>query len=288
MTPDEYCQHKVARRGSSFHYSFLSLRDEHRRALTALYAFCNEVNAVVDSSLAPQIAYAKLSWWREEFDRLYQGQPSHPVTLALREPVDRFGLPLAKFSEVITGMEMDLEYDAYPSFTELSLYCYRVSSVAGLMAAKILGYSDKTTERYASDLGLAIQLTKILRNTHKDANQGRVYIPLDELKRFDIKPEDLQRTHTDSRLNALFAFQAERAHHYYERALSHLPMADRSSQRSSLIMAAIYRTLLNEIERDSYRVLEHRIELTPIRKLWIAWRVVRRERKKHLKTTALV
>lgn len=279
MTPDEYCRHKAARSGSSFYYSFLFLSDERRRAITALYAFCREVDDIVDRDLAPQIARARLHWWLEEIDRLYSGKPTHPVTRALNEWVHLFEISRTSLEEVIAGMEMDLDYDAYPSFTELSLYCYRVASVVGLLAAKIFGYEDQATERYANDLGLAFQLTNILRDVHEDAQRGRIYIPLDELERFDVKPESLTQPRTNEAIRALLSFQAARARNYYEKALSHLPSVDRNNQRSGLIMAAIYRSLLNEIERDGYRVLEHRIQLTPIRKLWIAWRVVRRERK---------
>ena len=279
MTPDEYCRQKAARSGSSFYYSFLFLGDEQRRAITALYAFCREVDDIVDRGLAPQVARAKLNWWREEIDRLYADKPSHPVTRALSKPIHQFEISQTSLTEVIAGMEMDLEFDAYPSFTELSLYCYRVAGVVGLMAAGIFGYTDQSTERYANDLGLALQLTNILRDVREDAHRGRVYIPLDELRRFGVEPESLRHPHTDTRIRELFEFQAARARSYYERALGHLPAVDRSSQRSGLIMAAIYRTLLDEIANDGYRVLEHRIQLTPLRKLWVAWRVVRQERK---------
>lgn len=280
MTPDEYCRQKAARSGSSFYYSFLFLGEERRRAITALYAFCREVDDIVDHGLSPEIARTKLSWWREELDRLYAGNPGHPVTRALAEPIRSFDLPQTHLVEIIAGMEMDLEYDAYPSFTELSLYCHRVAGVVGLMAAAIFGYTDHGTERYASDLGLAFQLTNILRDVREDADRGRIYIPLDELKRFNVEPEALRHGRTDERIRDLFAFQAERARGYYQRAFAHLPEADRPAQRSGLIMAAIYRTLLDEIERDGYRVLEHRIRLTPLRKLWIAWRMARRERRR--------
>ncbi|OBS10464.1 presqualene diphosphate synthase HpnD [Acidihalobacter prosperus] len=280
MTPDEYCRQKAARSGSSFYYSFLFLGEARRQAIIALYAFCREVDDVVDRGLSPEVARAKLNWWREELDRLYSGSPAHPVTRALAVAVERFGLPQTQLAEVIAGMEMDLDYDAYPSFTELSLYCHRVAGVVGLMAAAIFGYSDRGTERYASDLGLAFQLTNILRDVREDADRGRIYIPLDELQRFGIAPEELRRGHTDDRIRALFAFQAARARDYYRRAFSHLPAVDRSAQRSGLIMASIYQTLLDEIERDGYRVLEHRIRLTPLRKLWIAWRMARRERRR--------
>jgi 15-cis-phytoene synthase len=281
VTPAQYCQEKAARSGSSFYYSFLFLPEERRRAITALYAFCREVDDVVDECREPDIARRKLDWWREEIGRLFKGEPTHPVTLALQPAIERYNLPEEYFREIIDGMQMDLDYDAYPTFTELSLYCYRVASVVGLMAAEIFGYQDRQTTRYAHDLGIAFQLTNILRDVREDALRGRIYIPVDEMRRFGVEPADLTRPQASDRLRALFEFQAERAREYYRRAFERLPEADRHAQRSGIIMAAIYQTLLDEIAADGYRVLERRIRLTPLRKLWIAWRTAWRERRRH-------
>lgn len=281
QTPDSYCQERAAKSGSSFYYSFLFLPDEQRQAITALYAFCREVDDVVDECSDPGVARTKLEWWRQEVKNCFAGTPQHPVTKALRVATERFDLQEEYFQEIIDGMQMDLDYDSYPSFTELSLYCYRVAAVVGLLAAEIFGYTDRKTLRYANDLGLAFQLTNILRDVREDVQRGRVYLPLDELKKFGVSPADLTLPETPERVRELFAFQAERAQSYYDRAFSHLPDIDRWPQRSGIIMAAIYRTLLNEIEADGYRVLEHRIKLTPLRKLWIAWRTARQEKKRH-------
>ena len=281
MTPDEYCQQKTARSGSSFYYSFLFLPEERRRAITALYAFCREVDDVVDEYADVGVARTKLAWWRDEIARLYDGAPQHPVSRALAPAVECFGLQQKHFLEIIDGMQMDLDYDAYPSFTELSLYCYRAASVVGLLTAGIFGYEDPGTARYANDLGLAFQLTNILRDVREDAERSRVYLPLDELQRFGVAAEDLRKPMTTDAIRELFAFQAARARDYYRRAFDHLPETDRYTQRSGLIMAEIYQRLLDEIERDGYRVLEHRIRLTPLRKLWIAWRTARREERRH-------
>lgn len=277
MTPDEYCQQKTARSGSSFYYSFLFLPEERRRAITALYAFCREVDDVVDECTDPEVARSKLAWWRAEVGRLFDGAPQHPVGRALQPALERFGLPREYFLEIIDGMQMDLDYDSYPSFTELSLYCYRAAGVVGLLAARIFGYQDRATEHYANDLGLAFQLTNILRDVREDAARGRIYLPLDELRRFGVAAEELRTPATSDALRELFAFQAARARDYYRRAFEQLPESDRYAQRSGLIMAEIYLRLLDEMERDGYRVLEHRIRLTPLRKLWIAWRTARRE-----------
>jgi len=272
MTPDEYCQQKAAASGSSFYYSFLFLPPERRRAITALYAFCREVDDVVDECHDAQIAATKLAWWRQELGRLYAGQPEHPVTQALLPLLGRFNLPQEQLLEIIDGMEMDLRETRYLDFKALSLYCYRVASVVGLLAAEIFGYENRQTQKYAHDLGTAFQLTNIIRDVGEDARRGRVYLPLDEVQRFDVPLSDLLNARYSDNFRALMEFQIERAEQYYTQAMSELPAADRKAQRPGLLMAAIYRTLLAEIKRDGCQVLSQRTSLTPVRKLWIAWR----------------
>lgn len=272
MTPDEYCQQKAAQSGSSFYYSFLFLEPPRRRAITALYAFCREVDDVVDECADPQIAAAKLAWWRVEVGRVYAGRPEHPVGRALQDNVVVFRLPQEQLQEIIDGMEMDLRQSRYLDFKGLQLYCYRVAGVVGLLAAEIFGYQDRATLKYAHDLGLAFQLTNIVRDVGEDARRGRIYLPLEELRQFGVPAGDiLKGKHTDA-FTRLIEFQIERAHKLYDQALATLPTVDRRSQKPGLIMAAIYRALLDEIHRDGCRVLSHRTGLTPLRKLWIAWR----------------
>ncbi len=271
MTPDQYCQDKAAASGSSFYYSFLFLPPEKRRAITALYAFCREVDDVVDECADPQIARTKLAWWRTEIDALYSGQPQHPVSTALVPVVSDFNLPAEQFQEIIDGMEMDLAQTRYLDFKALQLYCYRVASVVGLMAAEIFGYTDRRTLKYAHDLGLAFQLTNIIRDVGEDARRGRIYLPLDELKRFEVPVADIFDARHSERFRRLMEFQIERAEGFYAQALAALPAVDRRTQRAGLVMAAIYRTLLAEIRRDGSRVLTRRTALTPVRKLWLAW-----------------
>ena len=272
MTPDEYCQQKAAQSGSSFYYSFLFLPPNRRRAITALYAFCREVDDVVDECQDPQIAATKLAWWRQELVKLYAGQPEHPVTRALLPVLAEFNLPQEQLLEIIDGMAMDLQQTRYLDFKALSLYCYRVAGVVGLLAAEIFGYQERKTQKYAHDLGMAFQLTNIIRDIGEDARRGRVYLPVDELKRFDVSVADILNARYSDNFRRLMEFQIERAEHYYEQAMSELPAADRKAQRPGLVMAAIYRTLLDEIKRDGCQVLTQRTSLTPIRKLWIAWR----------------
>ena len=270
MSPDDYCQQKTVASGSSFYYSFLFLPPPRRQAITALYAFCREVDDVVDESLDPAMARAKLAWWRTEIGALYSGQPSHPVTQALAISLKQFSLPQEQLHEIIDGMEMDLDQSRYADFRELHLYCYRVASVVGLLAAEIFGYSDRRTLKYAHDLGLAFQLTNIIRDVGEDARRRRIYLPQDELERFGVTETDLLQARYTENFRQLMEFQIQRAQSMYEQAFAQLPVTDRKSQRAGLIMAAIYRTTLNEIVRDGCRVLDRRISLTPLRKIWLA------------------
>jgi len=281
MTPDQYCQDKAAKSGSSFYYSFLFLPPQQRRAIISLYAFCREVDDVVDETEEHEIARIKLAWWREEIAKVFEDKAEHMVGKALQQTIKDFDLSQEHFIEIIDGMEMDLDYNAYPTFKELSLYCYRVASVVGLMSAEIFGYDDRKTLKYAHSLGMAFQLTNILRDVHEDSVRGRLYIPLDELERFGVTTDELMENKTTDNIRALLKFQAERAQNYYNEAFELLPDCDRHPQRSGLIMSTIYRTILDEIEKDGYRVLERRTSLTPIRKLWLAWRTFRKEKKRH-------
>jgi phytoene synthase len=272
MTPDQYCQDKAAKSGSSFYYSFLFLPPERRRAITALYAFCREVDDVVDECTDVQVARTKLAWWRKEVAGVYAGQAEHPVGKALVPVVKQFSLARSHFEDIIDGMEMDLNYNRYPDFATLQSYCHRVAGVVGLMAAAIFGYRDPATLTYAENLGMAFQLTNIIRDVGEDARRNRVYLPLDELSRFGLSATDVAQLRETDQFRKLIEFQIERAESYYRRAMDSLPTGDRKSQRPGLVMAAIYRTLLQEIRTDGNRVLNQRTSLTPLRKLWIAWR----------------
>lgn len=269
--PDGYCQERAAASGSSFYYSFLFLPPPRRRAITALYAFCREVDDVVDECTEPALARTKLAWWRGEIDAAFSGKPQHPVAIALASVVKDFNLPAEHFHEIIDGMEMDLTQTRYPDFKALQLYCYRVASAVGLMAAEIFGYRNRRTLKYAHDLGIAFQLTNIIRDVGEDARRGRIYLPEDELARFGVPLADVLAAHHTEHFEQLMAFQIQRAETFYDHAFAELPKEDRKSQRAGLVMAAIYRTLLDEIRRDGCHVLDRRTALTPMRKLWIAW-----------------
>jgi phytoene synthase len=271
MTPDAYCQQKAAASGSSFYYSFLFLPAERRRAITALYAFCREVDDVADEVKEVDVARTKLAWWRTEVANLFAGHPQHPVTRALAPHVGPFGLDARRMNEIIDGMEMDLVHHRYADFAALERYCHRVAGVVGQLSASIFGYRNPATLEYAEALGIAFQLTNIIRDVGEDARRDRVYLPADELARFGLGAEDIVARRDGPAFRSVMAVQAERALSYYERAYARLPPEDRASQRAGLVMAAIYRALLDEIRRDEFAVLDRRVSLTPLRKLWIAW-----------------
>lgn len=272
MSPHEYCQQRAAASGSSFYYAFLFLPEEQRRAITALYAFCREVDDAVDECSDAAVARRKLAWWREEVSGLYRGVPQHPVGCALAPVVARYHLPEARLGEIIAGVEMDLERNRYPDFEALRLYCHRVAGVVGVLSAEIFGYRDRATLEYAADLGLAFQLTNIIRDVGEDARRDRIYLPQDELARFGVAVADIAGCRETEAFRRLMEFQIERAERCYEQALAKLPAVDRAAQCPGLIMAAIYRALLAEIRAAGCPVLTRRIGLTPLRKLWIAWR----------------
>ena len=270
MTPDEYCQQKAISSGSSFYYSFLFLPLERRRAITALYAYCREVDDVVDECTDEGVARTKLAWWRDEVGKLYAGSPQHPVTQALATAIITYDIQQEHMLELIDGMAMDLEYNRYPDFDTLQTYCHKAAGVVGLMSASIFGYSDKQTLEYATELGLAFQLTNIIRDVGEDARRNRIYLPLDELDTFGVKEEDIQNARETPQFQKLMSFQIGRALTEYDAAFSKLPAGDRKAQIPGIIMAGIYRTMLEEIRDDGCKVLQQRTSLTPVRKLWIA------------------
>ena len=272
MTPDEYCQQKAAASGSSFYYAFLFLPAERRRAITALYAFCREVDDAVDDAAEMQIAAAKLAWWRSELAGLYAGDPQHPVTRALAPFKEKFSITAERLNEIIDGMEMDLTQTRYLDWPGLERYCYLVAGVVGVLAAGIFGYRNPRTLDYARELGIAFQLTNVIRDVGEDARKNRIYLPMEDLKRFNVPASDILQARESDGFKALMAFQAARARSQYEKAMQALPLEDRRAQRSGLIMAAIYRALLEEIEDDGFRVLVQKTSLTPLRKFYIAWK----------------
>jgi len=270
MNPYEYCLDKVKQSGSSFTSSFRILSKERREAMTVLYAYCREVDDVVDECSDANVARTTLNWWRSEVAAIYGGKPTHPVCQALVPVVTRHQLPQEHLLEIIDGMEMDLDQPRYADFKSLQLYCYRVASVVGLLSAEIFGYTDRETLKYAHDLGIAFQLTNIIRDVGEDARRNRIYLPMDEMQQFGVTAADILNARESDNFQKLMAFQIERARRYYQQAFDHLPAADRKAQRAGLIMAAIYRAVLDEVERSGCHVLKERVSLGPTYKLWLA------------------
>jgi 15-cis-phytoene synthase len=273
MTPQEYVQDKAAASGSSFYYAFLFLPKPRRAAITAFYAFCREVDDVVDEITDPGVAHTKLAWWQGEVANAYAGRPSHPVMKALMPCTSAFGIEERQLHAVIEGCRMDLEQTRYLDFAGLERYCHLVAGIVGEVSARIFGQVDPRTTDYAHKLGLAFQLTNIIRDVGEDALRGRIYLPMSELQQFDVKAHEILNRKYSDRFTELMRFQAARAQALYDEALALLPRPDRRSQKPGLMMASIYRTLLREMERDGFQVLHQRVSLTPLRKFWLAWKV---------------
>lgn len=272
----DYVAQKTAASGSSFYYAFLFLPKEKRAAITAFYAFCREVDDVVDEVSEAHIAAQKLAWWRQDVEQSFAGAAlaqRHPVMQALLPHCATYGIKAEHLLGVIQGCQMDLEQNRYWNFASLEKYCYFVAGVVGEVIARILGYQNPGCIAYAHKLGLALQLTNIIRDVGEDAERGRIYLPVEDLERFAVPVNEINHKQYSERFSALMAFQAQRAHAVYEEALALLPAEDFRAQKPGLMMAAIYRNLLREIEKDGFQVLHQRTSLTPLRKLWLAWKV---------------
>jgi phytoene synthase len=272
MTPDQYCQERASASGSSFYYSFLFLPPPRRHAITALYAYCREVDDAVDETSDSAVAGSKLDWWHTEIERLFAGAPQHPVTRALEPHVAAYGLTRERLLLVLEGMRMDLVQNRFLDFPALARYCHLVAGVVGEMAAGIFGVTDERTYGYARDLGLALQMVNIIRDVGEDARRGRIYLPIDDMQRYGVKAADILAGRYTEGFAPLMSRQADRARAAFAQALAQLPAADLRAQRTGLIMGAIYASLLDELARDGFQVLHQHVSLTPLRKLAIAWR----------------
>jgi phytoene synthase len=272
MTPSEYCQEKAAKSGSSFYYAFLFLPPERRLAITALYAFCREVDDVVDECTDTSIARIKLAWWRTQVETMYQGKAEHPVTQALTPWLTPFQITRERLLAIIDGMEMDLDQTRYLDWPALEKYCWHVAGVVGELSAGIFGAQSPAILQYASKLGIAFQLTNIIRDVGDDARRGRIYLPISDLQTFGMRAADILNSQYSEKFDALMAFEGARARALYREAIEALPANEHRAQRPGLMMAAIYYALLNEIEHENWQVLHQRISLTPVRKLWLAWK----------------
>ena len=268
----DYCHQKAAESHSSFLSGFRFLSVEKRNAITVLYAFCRELDDVVDGCTDPNVAQITLNWWRSDLEKVFNNEmPEHPVHQALKDIRVSFDLPKNEFEALIDGMQMDLEQARYGSFDELKLYCHRVAGVVGRLIARILGFSNPKTLEYADKMGLALQLTNIIRDVGEDARQGRIYLPIEEMQKFDVPANVIMQCKPTDNFAKLMQFQVDRARETYREAMLLLPAADKKSQKVGLIMAAIYYALLNEIDRDgAQNVLTYKIAIPSPRKKRIA------------------
>ena len=268
----DYCHQKAAESHSSFLSGFRFLSVEKRNAITVLYAFCRELDDVVDGCTDPNVAQITLNWWRSDLEKVFNNEmPEHPVHQALKDIRASFDLPKNEFEALIDGMQMDLEQARYGSFDELKLYCHRVAGVVGRLIARILGFSNPKTLEYADKMGLALQLTNIIRDVGEDARQGRIYLPIEEMQKFDVPANVIMQCKPTDNFAKLMQFQVDRARETYREAMLLLPAADKKSQKVGLIMAAIYYALLNEIDRDGVQnVLTYKIAIPSPRKKRIA------------------
>lgn len=278
MTPLEYCREKAAPAGSNAYYYIYFADPRRQAALTALFALRAEIVEISKEVSDPNVGLVKLNWWREELDRTYAGTARHPVAQALQEPVAEFGLPREPFDDLLAGVEMDLEYGSYPSFSQLAVYCHRTGTAFAQLLATVCGYEDKATLRFAHHLGMGLQLMQQLMHVRRDARRGHIYIPEDELAAAGVARSELLADRTSERLSKLFAQQAERIENFFDQAAEQLPAQDAWAQRNGLILADLDRALLAEMRADGFPLLERAYHLTPIRKLWRAWRTVRRQK----------
>jgi phytoene synthase len=272
MTPEQYCEQKAAPRGSALYYSLLFVPPEQRLALTALRALQRELRDAVEQASDPGLARTRLLWWREELSAALAGRSQHPVINAVCRVLSRWELPREQLVELLDGAQMDLDYNRYPDFATLEVYCSRMSGVVCLLSARVLGHSHPATMEFARTLGTALQLATIIRDAGADARRNRIYLPLEDLHRFDLETDDIIALREDERFERLMTFEIERAQNLFERAGALLNREDRKAQRAHLIMAALDGALLDEIARLRGHTLNQRVALTPLRKLWIAWR----------------
>ena len=270
MNPEDYVREYTRSAGSNFYYSFLLLPKMKRRAMFSLYAFCKFTDDLVDENQAGKDKHSLLNEWRLEVERLYQHEPTHIITRAMHQTIQHFGIPKQYLLDLVDGMEMDLNQNRYYTFDELLQYCYRVASVVGLMSIEIFGYSNDRTRQYARDLGVAFQLTNIIRDVKPDAEQGRIYLPQEDLAKFSYSENDLLHGNYSRPFIELMKFQVKRAKYYFQKAASALPLIDKPSVVASEIMAGIYFRILEKIEQTQYNVFSDRISLSTPLKLGIA------------------
>jgi len=273
----ERCAQITRRSRSSFYYAFILLPPERRRALHAVYAFCRFIDDIADDEAIREPALL-LRRWREELDRVYAGVPTRALSRALADSARRFTIQRGLFEEIIAGVEMDLSHKRYQTFEELRPYCYRVASALGLICIEIFSYRNPSAKLYAENLGLALQLTNIIRDVGEDAARGRIYLPLEDLARFNVSEDEILGGVYSPNFVNLMEFEAKRAQQLYAKARSALAPEDRATLLTAEAMRLIYAALLERIIKSNYRVLDRRHSLSAPHKLYLvgrAWAVGR-------------
>lgn len=266
-----HCALITRQSSSNFYYAFMLLPRERRRALCAVYAFCRYVDDIADDNASKNPALL-LQRWREELDRVYAGTTSRPISRALTDAVHRYDIPEHYFREVIDGVEMDLTRKRYATFEELRHYCYLVASAVGLICIEIFGFRNPSTRLYAERLGLAFQMTNIIRDVSEDAARDRIYLPLEDLHLFRVSEEEILRSAPTTAFDRLMEFETERARNFYREAEAALAPEDRSSMIAAEGMRLIYSALLDHIARSGYRVFDGRLRVSTPRKLYLVGR----------------
>ena len=261
------CREITRREAKNFYYAFLTLPAARRRAIYVAYAFCRHCDDSVDQDGTPEEKIAALSSLRESLDQAYRGNPTSPVFYALADVAQRYEIPQEYFQEVISGVESDLTKVRYEDFEQLRRYCYQVASVVGLICLQIFGYKAPTAKDHAIDLGLAMQLTNIARDVKEDWDFGRIYLPQDEMARFDYSEEDLQGGVVNKQFVNLMQFQAERAKEYFQSGFELLPYLSPRTRACPAVMGQLYRKVLARIETSDYDVLNHRVGLSKAEKV---------------------
>jgi len=279
MTPPQYCEEKTRGSGSSFYYAFLFLEEDQRPAMMALYAFCREVDDIADEISDEAVATQKTGFWREELHRAFNNQAQHPAGMELQWAKDHFSLDEELFVEILDGMLMDISGKPILKGSDLSLYCYRVAGAVGLLSIEIFGYQSRKARDFATSLGEALQLTNILRDLKQDAAIGRIYLPQEDRIHYKVADQDFKEGNMSEGMTALLQHYGEKAESAYKKALEQLPVEDRESLRPSLLMASIYYAQFKRLKSHNYDSWRYSARISPLRKIWIAWRAWRHEKK---------
>lgn len=268
-----YCTELTRSRARNFYYAFITLPKDKRRAIYAAYAFCRLSDDYSDEEIPLDKKAALLTGLHGELDRAFDGLPESPVFVALRDASRNFGIPKDYFHEIINGVEMDLVTNSYANFEDLYQYCYRVASVVGLVCIEIFEYTDPKAREYATDMGIAMQLTNILRDIEEDCGRGRVYLPQNELAEHGVSTESLQARDTGPGFRAMMAQQVSRAREYFDRSAALLPLLAPRSRLCPAVLRALYSALLDRIEARDYDVFGERVSLSSREKLALTARV---------------